>query len=51
MLRLRWGSSRTACVKGVSIHPGRTALTRMPCAAQAMASDFVNWTTPPLLAL
>lgn len=35
---------------GVSIQPGATALTRMPSTAHAMASDFVNWATPPLLA-
>ena len=34
----------------VSIQPGATALTRMPSAAQATASDLVICTTPPLLA-
>lgn len=49
--RLRDGSSRSDFVNSVSIHPGAIALTRIPSAAQAIASDLVNCTTPPLLAL
>jgi hypothetical protein len=47
----RCGSSYSAAVRLVRIHPGAIALTRMPSAAQAIASDFVNWAIPPLLAL
>ena len=35
-------------VMGVSVGPGPTALTVMPCIAHSEASDFVSATTPPL---
>src|SRR3712207_1134315 len=41
---------RAPAVKSVSIQPGRIALTWMLSSAQAIAHDFVIWTTPPLLA-
>src|SRR5438270_12145508 len=45
---LRPGTSRLAsAVRSVSIHPGRTALTWMLSAAQAVAIDFVSCTMPP----
>lgn len=48
---LRSGSSRSARVSGVRTHPGAMALTRIPSAAYASASDLVSCATPPLLAL
>ena len=42
--------SPRACVSSVSIQPGSTALTWMLSLAQAVASDLVSWTMPPLLA-
>ena len=41
---------RAVAVRSVSIHPGSTALTWIPSFAQAVASDFVSCTMPPLLA-
>src|SRR6516162_5720598 len=49
---LSWSSGtwrRAPRVRSVSIHPGRTALTWMLSLAQAVASDLVSWTMPPLL--
>ncbi len=43
----RAGSSVRGRVSAVSIQPGAIALTRIPSDAQAIASDFVNWATPP----
>ena len=47
---LRAGSFCSASVSGVAIQPGAIALTRMPSAAYAIASDFVSCAMPPLLA-
>jgi hypothetical protein len=43
----RCASAMAGAVSGVSIHPGAMALTRMPCAAHATASDFVSCAMPP----
>jgi len=51
MASLRAGSSCSACVKAVVIHPGAIAFTRICSAAYAIASDLVSCATPPLLAL
>src|SRR5437868_5669031 len=48
---LRSVSSCSVWVNAVRTHPGASALTRMPSAAYAIASDFVSCATPPLLAL
>src|SRR3989442_561484 len=47
--RVGGGWRRAPCVSSVSIHPGSTAFTWMLSFAQAVASDFVSWTRPPLL--
>src|SRR5206468_11703513 len=49
---LSWSSGtwrRAPRVRSVSIHPGSTALTWILSLAQAVASDLVSWTMPPLL--
>ena len=46
--RIASGSSLTAAIIAVSIEPGPTALTRMPCGASASALALVSCMTPPL---
>lgn len=40
----------TPVVISVVIQPGKITFTWIPSDAHAAASDFVSWTTPPLLA-
>ena len=41
-------SLTTLLISGVSMVPGPTALTRMPCGASAIAIALVSWLMPPL---
>src|SRR3972149_1281154 len=41
-------SLMTPSSSGVSMVPGPTALTRMPCGASAIAIALVSWLMPPL---
>ena len=41
------GSARKCSASGVSIVPGPTALTVMPCAASSIAMHFVSSATAP----
>jgi len=40
--------SGTLSTNGVSMKPGITAFTRMPCLANSFAADFVSPKTPAL---
>ena len=46
--RIASGFSLTAAIMAVSIEPGPTAFTRMPCGASASALALVSCVTPPL---
>src|SRR5882757_3704108 len=49
-IRSRSAAGTLAHINGVSVGPGTTALTRMPCPAYSTASARTNASIPPLLA-